>query len=63
MCEKEQKTLSICPYCKSSCFYDCGENGDQMILCLNCGQLFPVNESTGSDSRNEPSIKADSTEQ
>ena len=43
--KKNENTIIICPYCKNKCLYEYCVNGEQMVLCLNCGQLFSADES------------------
>ena len=42
--KKNENTIIICPYCKNKCLYEYCVNGEQMMLCLNCGQLFSAEE-------------------
>ena len=59
--KKNENTIIICPYCKNKCLYEYCVNGEQMMLCLNCGQLFPAEESEISAEESE--ISAEDSEQ
>ena len=55
--KKNENTIIICPYCKNKCLYEYCVNGEQMMLCLNCGQLFPADESEISAEESEQILK------
>ena len=43
--KKNENTIIICPYCKNKCLYEYCVNGEQMVLCLNCGPEISAEES------------------